>query len=140
MWLPVLILAQYVSVVSPPEPLPKEPPAAKPMSRAKLNATPDVLFAALTSKDENRVREAAASLGWEWLAGSIGGDIGLHAVNLDADEVSERILTLDNAAAVLKLEDSDWWVVGSFSCCGPSGNAPSHSPSGSLLSGQRPGT
>lgn len=124
MWVPILLLAQ-VMLVSPPEPLPNDEPIAKarPEWRAKLSATPEVLFAALNSTDEARIKEAATALGWEWLADRIYGDIALHAVNLDADPGTERILTLENAAAVLKQEGDSWWLVGSFSCCGPSGHA-----------------
>jgi hypothetical protein len=95
-------------LVSPPEPLPKDPPTAKPERRVKLNQTPEALFAALTSKDEPRMTEAATALGWEWLAHRIYGAVSLHAVNLDADDATERILTLENAAAVLKQEGADW--------------------------------
>ena len=110
-------------LVTDKEPLPKDQPTAKTERRVKLNTTPEALFAALTSKDRTRMTEAATALGWEWLAGRIYGDIALHAVNLDADDATERILTLENAAAVLKQEGDDWWLVGSFSCCGPSGRA-----------------
>lgn len=123
MWVPILLLAQGMMIVSPPEPLPKVPPAAKTERRVKLNSTPEALFAALTSKDEARMKEAATAIDWQWLADRIYGDVAIHSVNLDADPTTERILTLDNAAAVLKQEGDDWWLVGSFSCCGPSGRA-----------------
>ena len=123
MWVPLLLLAQYMMVVSPPEPLPKDQPTAKTERRVKLNSTPEALFAALTSREQARMTEAATALGWEWLAHRIYGDIALHAVNLDADDATERIITLGNAAAVLKQEGADWWLVGSFSCCVPSGHA-----------------
>jgi hypothetical protein len=110
-------------LVTNKKPLPKDQPTAKTERRVKLNTTPEALFAALTSKDRTRMTEAATALGWEWLAGRIYGDIALHAVNLDADDATERILTLENAAAVLKQEGDEWWLVGSFSCCGPSGRA-----------------
>jgi hypothetical protein len=122
MGLPLLLLAQ-VLLVSQTEPLPKDQPTAKTERRVKLNTTPEALFAALSSKDQTRITEAATALGWEWLAERIYGDIALHAVNLDADDATERILTLENAAAVLKQEGADWWLVASFSCCGPSGRA-----------------
>lgn len=124
MWLPVLLLAQGMMIVSPQEPLPKDQPAAKTERRVKLNATPEALFAALTSPDEAGKKAAATALGWEWLADRVYGDVALHAVNLDADTATERVLTLENAAAVLKQEGNEWWLVGSFSCCGPSGRAP----------------
>ncbi len=122
--MPILLLAQGMMLVSPPEPLPKDQPTARRERRVKLNSTPEALFAALTSKDEARKKEAAIVLGWEWLADRIDGDVAIHSANLDADPATERILNLENAAAVLKQEGDDWWLVGSFSCCGPSGHAP----------------
>ena len=123
MWVPILLLAQGMMIVSTPEPLPKDAPAVRTECRVKLNETPEALFAALTSPDEAAKKQAANVLGWEWLADRIYGGIALHAVNLDADPATERILTLENAAAVLKQEGDSWWLVGSFSCCGPSGHA-----------------
>lgn len=122
MWLPVVVLAQLM-IVTPPEPLPKSEPVSKPQPRVPLSATPEALFADLISTDEARRKAAADALGWEWMAGQIIGPVGLHAVNMDAGAKTERLITLDNAVAVLKQEGAEWWLVGSFSCCGPSGHA-----------------
>ena len=123
----VLACAQYISVEVRREPLSSKPPQAAPEPRVKRALSPDALFAMFASNDEVQHNAAIDHIGIGWPMTHNPVDVRLFAVNIDTDDDLERVLISrghgDAVAIVAKKEAGEWWELGGFLCCGPSGGA-----------------
>ncbi|MBL8210939.1 MAG: hypothetical protein JNK87_09520 [Bryobacterales bacterium] len=110
-------------VVAEREGTPSKAPQLPAEPRHSLSLDPDQVLPRLLSTDAAIRSAAFRSLGMEYIADWTPTDVRILAVNLDADDELERVVTArsgTNAEAVaLDRQEGAWWSVGQWACCGP---------------------